>query len=39
MGALRKSMAVCGYASVKEFQKADLVVADPSGRRDAGRRP
>ena len=26
MGALRKSMAVSGYASLKELQKADLVV-------------
>ena len=26
LGALRKSMAVCGYESVKELQKAELVV-------------
>lgn len=26
IGGLRKAMAVCGYASVKEFQKADLMV-------------
>ncbi|HEY1331977.1 MAG TPA: GuaB3 family IMP dehydrogenase-related protein [Actinomycetota bacterium] len=26
-GALRTSMATCGYGSVKEFQKAELVVA------------
>jgi IMP dehydrogenase len=25
-GALRRSMAKCGYSSVKEFQKAELVV-------------
>jgi IMP dehydrogenase len=30
-GALRKTMALCGYQSLKEFQKADLVVA-PGGR-------
>ena len=27
IGALRKSMALCGYASLKEFQKAELVVS------------
>jgi IMP dehydrogenase len=26
-GALRTSMATCGYASVKEFQKAEVMVA------------
>jgi IMP dehydrogenase len=26
VGALRKAMAVCGYESVKELQKAELVV-------------
>jgi IMP dehydrogenase len=26
-GALRTSMATCGYESVKEFQKADVMVA------------
>jgi IMP dehydrogenase len=26
-GALKTSMATCGYASVKEFQKAELVIA------------
>ncbi len=30
-GALRKTMALCGYQSLKEFQKADLVVS-PGGR-------
>ena len=29
MGALRRSMAVSGYGSVKEFQKAELVVTSP----------
>ncbi len=29
MGALRKSMAVTGYGSLKEFQKADLMVMSP----------
>ena len=28
-GALRRSMAKCGYSSVKEFQKAELVVRTP----------
>ena len=27
MGALRTSMATCGYESVKEFQKAEVMVA------------
>jgi IMP dehydrogenase len=27
LGALKTSMATCGYASVKEFQKAELVIA------------
>jgi IMP dehydrogenase len=27
IGGLRKSMAVCGYADLKEFQKAELVVS------------
>ena len=31
-GALGTSMAACGYESVKDFQKAELVVAGP----DAG---
>ena len=26
-GALRTSMATCGYESVKEFQKAEVMVA------------
>ena len=26
-GALRTSMATCGYESVKEFQKAEIMVA------------
>jgi IMP dehydrogenase len=26
-GALRTSMATCGYATVKEFQKAEVMVA------------
>jgi IMP dehydrogenase len=26
MGALRTSMATCGYETLKELQKADLVV-------------
>jgi IMP dehydrogenase len=29
MGALRRSMAVSGYGSIKEFQKAELVVTAP----------
>jgi IMP dehydrogenase len=29
-GALRRSMAKCGYSTVKEFQKAELVVTTPS---------
>jgi IMP dehydrogenase len=29
-GALRRSMAKCGYSTVKEFQKAELVVTVPS---------
>jgi IMP dehydrogenase len=29
MGALRKSMAVTGYGTLKEFQKADLMVTSP----------
>ena len=29
-GALRRSMAKCGYSSVKEFQKAELVVTGPA---------
>ena len=28
-GALRASMAMCGYASVREFHKADVVVVSP----------
>lgn len=28
-GALRKAMALCGYESVKELQKAELVVTSP----------
>jgi IMP dehydrogenase len=28
-GALRRSMGKCGYSSVKEFQKAELVVTSP----------
>ena len=28
-GALGTSMAACGYESVKDFQKAELVVAGP----------
>ncbi|HKY15502.1 MAG TPA: GuaB3 family IMP dehydrogenase-related protein [Microthrixaceae bacterium] len=31
IGALRKSMAVCGYASLKEFQKADVVLGAARG--------
>jgi IMP dehydrogenase len=27
MGALRTSMATCGYESVKEFQKAEVMIA------------
>jgi IMP dehydrogenase len=27
MGALRSSMALCGYASIREFHKAEIVVA------------
>ena len=27
MGALRTSMSTCGYDSVKEFQKAEVMVA------------
>ena len=26
MGALRKAMAVCGYESMKDLQKAELVI-------------
>ena len=26
-GALQFSMATCGYASIKEFQKAEIVIA------------
>ena len=29
-GALRRAMAKCGYSSVKEFQKAELVVTGPA---------
>ncbi len=29
MGALRKSMAICGYDSMKDLQKAELVVTSP----------
>lgn len=29
MGALRKSMSLTGYATLKDFQKADLMVAAP----------
>ncbi len=28
-GALRKAMASCGYATVREFHKAEVVVIDP----------
>lgn len=31
MGALRSSMATCGYESVKEFQKAEIVVRAAAG--------
>jgi IMP dehydrogenase len=27
MGALRTSMATCGYMDIKEFQKAEIVIA------------
>jgi IMP dehydrogenase len=30
-GALRASMATCGYATIREFHKADVVVAPPAG--------
>ncbi|MEX0766836.1 MAG: GuaB3 family IMP dehydrogenase-related protein [Microthrixaceae bacterium] len=36
MGALRKSMAVTGYASLKDFQKADLMVMSPPTIRPGG---
>jgi IMP dehydrogenase len=35
-GALRRSMAACGYGSVKEFQKADVVVAPAERTERAG---
>jgi len=35
-GALRASMAMCGYASIREFHKADVVVVSPP-ERDADR--
>jgi IMP dehydrogenase len=38
VGALRKSMAVTGHGTLKEFQKADLVVTSPSSV-DVGGRP
>jgi len=28
MGALRHSMATCGYTEVKDFQRVDVVVRD-----------
>lgn len=37
MGALRKSMAVTGHGSLKEFQKADLVVTSPPTTGPGGR--
>jgi len=30
-GALRRAMAMCGYASIREFHKAELLVGPPSG--------
>jgi IMP dehydrogenase len=38
MGGLRKSMAVTGYGSLKEFQKAEVVVTAPPTVRPGGQR-
>ena len=32
LGALRRSMAMCGYRSLKELQKAEVVVSTGHGR-------
>ena len=34
-GALRTTLAACGYASVREFHKAEIVVAPGRGRAGA----
>ena len=38
-GALRRAMAMCGYATIREFHKAELVVGPPSGRRSSEMAP
>ena len=38
MGGLRKAMAVTGYATLKEFQKAEVMVTAPSAVRPGGQR-
>ncbi len=38
-GALRASMAMCGAATIREFQRAEIVVVPPTGGERSGRAP
>jgi IMP dehydrogenase len=36
-GALRRAMAMCGYASIREFHKAEIVIGAPGAEREPAR--